>query len=94
MNILLNTLIDLDDAAAALVLQEIPGVTVSSRCGMAVLDHEAGVRGDVLEHIATALDDIQRGHCFAALLGDLARARAVIHLLEPYEARATERTKS
>ena len=82
---LFNTLVALDDTAAAGAMGGIPDVTISAHCGVALL--EAGhPRSDKL--FGRLLNFVRRGHCFAAIIDDLARARAAVALLEPYEERA------
>ena len=85
---LVNVLVGLDGAAAAALFDTTADVTISSRCAMAELAPGSGPEHDLLTRAAATLDDIQRHHCAQALIDDLARARAVVAMLEPYEAAA------
>ena len=88
---LVNVLVGLDGAAAAALFDTGSTVTISTRCAMAELQPGSGAEHAILARAAATLDDIQRHHCAQALLDDLARARAVVALLEPFEAGAKQR---
>lgn len=84
-------LIGADDTAAAVVF---PGqtndLTISSRCGMALVDELRGVpphpESLALGGIGEGLDELAPGHCFGAILADVARAQQVLDVLGPYAA--------
>lgn len=77
-------LIGVDDAVAAAIFDDQTDLTISSRCGMALMDHTAGAEGVALRALAEGLDDIQKQHCIGAIQADYARAQAVIAKLQPY----------
>ncbi len=86
-------LIGIDDAAAAVLFAGQNDLTISARCGMALLDQEAGtytpngphgLEQKFLIALANGLDDLQKGHCHQAILGDRDRAVNVLVLLQPY----------
>jgi hypothetical protein len=84
-----------EDVVVGGELFDLEGLTISTRCAMAQLDEAANVdpqgheeeRAALLE-LGAGLDAAQSHHCASALLGDLARARAVVARLQPYEAAA------
>lgn len=87
---ILDVLIGVDDAAAALVFSDQTDLTISARCGMAQLDV---LRGTVtlpaaemsgLLELGAGLDRLQAHHCRGAILGDIARAQRVLAELQPY----------
>lgn len=86
-------LVAVDDAAAALVFDGQTDLTISSRCGMALIDGRLGVfdpkgphglEQSMLKALGNGLNEIEQQHCFAAILSDDARAAAVRTLLEKY----------
>jgi hypothetical protein len=86
-------LIGIDDASAAALFNGQNDITISARCGMALLDSQRGVYQSngahrieqwALDALAAKLDDIQKDHCIQAIVGDCQRASTVISLLNPY----------
>lgn len=80
---LFNVLLGLDLGAGG--LGGIPGITISAHAGMAALD---GSRRGRLA--ATLIDSLtlKRGHCYGAVLGDLARAQVAADLCGRYADKA------
>ena len=81
-------LIGVDDTAAAVVFSGHTDITISSRCGMALIDELRGAPSSpeslALDGIGDGLDTLRAGHCFAAILADVDRAQRVLDLLGPY----------
>lgn len=82
-------LIGLDEALAAVgTIQN--DMTISTRCGMAVIDDAIGrpvtepLAHRILLDGADALDKIEPGHCNNAIRADRDRANAVLAALSPY----------
>lgn len=83
-----SVFVGLDNAAAAVAFDGQTDITISSRCGMALIDDMRGLprtaESRMLHALGDSLDEIQAGHCVAAVLGDAARAQRVLDLLGPY----------
>ncbi len=62
-----------------------PGITISSRCGMAVLSGEPGWKGDAMRKLASWLDKIDPDHCVNAIDGDIGRLRKSLTVLERWD---------
>jgi hypothetical protein len=82
-----DVLVSIDETAAAVLFNGEQDITISSRCGMALLD--GGPVGHKLEDeslklLAAGLDDLQKDHCFSAIVDDYNRAAKIIALLNPY----------
>ena len=83
-------MIGVDDTGAAIVFRDQTDLTISARCGMAEIDQMRGTvtlsdeEMDALLNLAGVLNRIQAHHCRGAILGDIARAQAVIDKLTPY----------
>lgn len=80
--------IALDDTLDAAFFQQGDDVTLSCRCGMAILDKLMGkpdtAEGIALRALGEVLDKLQAGHCFGAVLHDGLRAAGVTTLTTPY----------
>lgn len=83
--------IGIDETLAALAFNGQSDITISSRCGMALIDIQSGnpppmsgTEAWLLHHLALVLDDIQKEHCYQALQGDFDRAGAVRAQIQPY----------
>lgn len=95
-----GVLIGVDDAAAAVLFSATPNdITISARCGMALMDQANGVYDPsgphgleawALNALAAGLDDLQKSHCTGAILGDRDRAVNVLSVLLPYTALLTK----
>lgn len=71
------------DCFVAAVLWQYPGLTISSRCGVAQITGEAGWKGDALRTLGGWLDKIDPNHCREAMEADIRRAgRTAIYLNE------------
>lgn len=85
---IVDVLLSLDDTAETALFAGQHDVSISTRCGMALLKpveldgHR--LERKLLQGLGAGLDAIQKGHCYTAILGDYARAQAVIALLGPY----------
>ena len=84
----LEVLIGLDETGSALLFENANDLTISSRAGMAELDFLVGkpetAEMKALRVIFRTLEELQPGHCFGAILGDLLRAAHVTTELTPY----------
>lgn len=84
-----SILIAVDDAAAAVVFKDQTDVTISARCGMAMIDRLCGLppsaEAFALVDLGVQLDRIDPAHCYAAILGDIDRAQAALDMLAPYK---------
>ncbi len=60
------------------------GMTISSRCGIAMLTGESGWKGTVLQRLGRALNRLDPNHCIDAIDGDLARIERTRQKLEPF----------
>ena len=79
MTYLLKLLLYLDQLAQAVLWRD-SGLTISSRCGLALrnpLAHNAGWR-----MLGRFLNRLQAGHCEMAIQGDIDRANTALKLLE------------
>lgn len=71
------------DCFVAAILWQYPGLTISSRCGVAQITDEPGWKGKALRYLASWLDRLDENHCRDAIAGDIKRAsRTVIYLSE------------
>lgn len=91
-----NVLIAFDQAWGSALLGT-KDLTISSRVGMALSDHECGTYSAGDPHgipeaemllLANCLNSLQKNHCMEAWSGDRDRANAVLALLAPYLQRA------
>lgn len=81
-----------DQAAAAALFKDTFDLTISSRCGMALIaqdqgrpvDKEHGWEDDVLQMLGKGLDAAQKDHCLNAILADHQRATDLLSTLHPY----------
>ena len=85
----LEILIGIDETASAALFEHANDLTISSRAGMAELDARVGrpetAETKALRVIFDVLERLQPGHCFGAILGDIARANITLSELGPYE---------
>lgn len=86
-------LIGADAAAAALLFNGQTDITISARCGMALLDAQGSVYNPdgphgielwALDALAGGMNHLQKDHCFQAILGDRDRATKALTVLAPY----------
>ena len=90
-------LVGIDDAVAAVLFNGQDDITISTRCGMALIDEEMGWKSSqgledaTLIALADGLNDLEKNHCFGAIVGDISRAREALATLQPYEAHAIEK---
>ena len=57
-------------------------MTISSRCGLAMLGDEPGWKGSALRLLGRGLNAIDTDHCFGAIQGDLARIERTVKRLQ------------
>lgn len=96
----MGVLIGADQAAAAVLFSSTQDdITISARCGMALMDSAkqvydpAGPHGIelwALNALAASLDALQKSHCVDAILGDRDRAVNVLSILQPYTAQLSK----
>lgn len=72
------------DYFASGILYQLPGMTISARCGIAQKSGEKGVRAACLRGLGYVLDKIDPGHCAGAINGDLERIAHTRSRLEPW----------
>lgn len=94
-----GVLIGLDDFATSILFSGSQNdITISARCGMALVDAERGqIRLNEREQAvlmagAAALDTLENDHCIGAIRGDYARAQEALAMLEPYVAYLDSKT--
>lgn len=71
------------------ILWQLPGMTISARCGIAQKSGERGVRASCLRGLGALLDKIDPGHCARAIDGDLTRIAHTRARLEPWASTKT-----
>lgn len=85
-----DSLVGVDQTIAASIFDTGNDITISSRCGMALIDAQLGkYKGSdtekyLLEGLGKALDEVQTDHCYQAIQGDYERASEILQLLVPY----------
>lgn len=72
------------DYFASGILYQMPGMTISARCGIALKSNEKGVRGYLLRLLGKGLNRIDEGHCAGAILGDIRRVNRTLDRLTPW----------
>lgn len=81
-------LIGVDEAVAAILFKGQTDLTISARCGMAIIDAQQGVpctlESRALCALGAELNRIDAGHCNSAVLGDDERAAHIRVVLAPY----------
>ena len=91
-------LVGVDQAFASIFFVTQNDVTISSRAGMALLEHTAnptlvdpkhGIEGKALLALANSLNKVEKGHCYMAILSDIERANTLLSILSPYKDQAT-----
>ena len=96
---ILNILVGVDDTAAAVLFDEPSDLTISTRCGMALLDKAGviqdpsiaavhGIEEKFLVALADGLNAVQKNHCYWAILYDMNKAQGMMDKLSPYLAAA------
>jgi len=68
-------------------LYQTPGMTISSRCGFALLSSEGGWKNRCLRALGRGLNRIDDGHCFGAIHGDIARVERTLDRLQHWRSR-------
>ena len=90
---ILDILIEVDAAAASALFANTTDLTISSRCGMALIDQSSGnyspdgphgIEQRFLIALGNGLDDLAKQHCYESIVGDLQRAQTVVTTLDPY----------
>lgn len=64
-----------------------PGMTISSRCGMAMLSDDPSWKNRALKALGRWLNTIDPGHCFGAIAGDIERTERTLRRLQLWRAK-------